>query len=236
MSDVPPVIQSKAEKLVQSSFVLGIASIACGITALPAIIQSIRALIHLRKENVSKAASRKVIFSLIFSSCILAFVIFSIASAFYAAQGLADRINCVNNMKQLALVIKIYTGDNYDRYPSAQWCDLILTNKIDKAELGGLSIDIPKVLHCPDAPKNQRCSYAMNRQLIGIKDTDQIALDTVLLFESDAGWNAVGGPEIIAKRHNSGLNVALVDGSVLEIQPKDIPNLRWNPYTNSPAK
>jgi len=236
VSDVPPVIQSKAEKLVQSSFVLGIASIACGITALPAIIQSIRALIHLRKENVSKAASRKVIFSLIFSSCILAFVIFSIASAFYAAQGLADRINCVNNMKQLALVIKIYTGDNYDRYPSAQWCDLILTNKIDKAELGGLSIDIPKVLHCPDAPKNQRCSYAMNRQLIGIKDTDQIALDTVLLFESDAGWNAVGGPEIIAKRHNSGLNVALVDGSVLEIQPKDIPNLRWNPYTNSPAK
>jgi prepilin-type processing-associated H-X9-DG protein len=139
-------------------------------------------------------------------------------------------------MKQLALVIKVYTGDNYDRYPSTQWCDLILTNKIDKAELGGLSIDIPKVLHCPDAPKNLRCSYAMNRQLVGIKDTDQIAQDTVLLFESDTGWNAIGGPEIIAKRHLGGLNVALVDGSVQEIQAKDIPNLRWNPYTNFPAK
>jgi prepilin-type processing-associated H-X9-DG protein len=237
MSEVPPVLQpSKTEKLVQSSFVLGIASIACGITALPAIIQSIRALIHLRKETVSKSAFRKVIFSLIFSSCILAFIIFSIASAFYAAQGLADRINCVNNMKQLGLLMRIYRGDNYDRYPTAQWCDIILTNKFDKAELGNLSTNIAKMVHCPSAPRNERCSYAFNRQLVGIKDTDQIAQDTVMLFESDAGWNAVGGPEIIAKRHNSGLNVALIDGSVLQIQGKDIPSLRWNPYTNSTAK
>src|SRR2546428_13907094 len=106
MSDVPRVLQSRTEKLVRSSYVLGIASIFCGITALPAIIYSIRALVCMRKETVSKGAYRKVIFSLLFSSCVLAFVIFSVGSAFLAAQGLADRMKCVNNMKTLGLAIK----------------------------------------------------------------------------------------------------------------------------------
>lgn len=233
MSDVPPVIQSKAEKLAANSFVLGIASIFCGITALPAIIQSIRALVHMRKETTSKVAFRKVIFSLIFSSCVLGFIIFTVASALGAVQAIVDRINCVNNMKQLALAIRIYEGDHYDRFPPADWSDVILTNGIGTSDY---QTNISKIFHCPDTPKNQRCGYAMNRQLVGIKDTDQIARDTVMLFESDAGWNAAGGPEILAKRHRSGLNIALVDGSVLQIQVKDIPNLRWNPYTNSPAK
>ena len=233
MAEIPPVLQSKTEKLVQSSFVLGIASIACGITALSAVVQSIRALACLRKGSANKSAYRKVVFSLIFSSCILAFIIFAGASAFWAAQAIANRINCVNNMKELGLAIRIYTGDNNDTFPTAQWCDLIRTNKEVKAES---LIDFPKVFHCPDAPKGQQCSYAMNRELVGIKDTGQIALDTVMLFESDAGWNAVGGPEILTVRHRSGVNVTLADGSVLQIQAKDIPNLRWNPYTNSLAK
>ncbi len=235
MSDIPPVIKperSKTEKLVESSFTLGIASIACGITALPAIIQSIRALIHLRGKTLNKAAFSKVIFSLIFSSCVLAFIVFNFFSAVGAAQAMAHQINCVNNMKQLALAVRIYTGDNRDRYPNDQWCDLILTNEIGTSNY---LTNIPNAFHCPSTPKKQKSSYAMNRQLVGIKDTDQIALDTVLLFESDAGWNAVGGPEILAKHHYHSLNVVLVDGSVQQIQEKDIPNLRWHPYTNAPT-
>jgi hypothetical protein len=233
MPDVPPVIQSKTEKLVQSSFVLGIASIVCGITALPAIIQSIRALVLMRKDTKSKPMLRKVVFSLIFSSCILGFIIFSLVSALCAAQALADRINCVNNMKELGLAIKIYTSDHDDIFPTAQWCDVILTNGIGTSDY---QTNISDLFHCPSASKKQRCSYAMNRQLVGIKDATNIMEDAVLLFESDAGWNAVGGPEILAPRHYSGLNVMLVDGSVLQIQVKDIPNLRWSPYTNTPAK
>lgn len=76
----------------------------------------------------------------------------------------------------------------------------------------------------------------MNRQLVGIKDTDQIASNTVMLFESDAGWNAVGGPEIAALRHYKGFKVVLVDGSVQEVYSEKLGDLRWNPYTNNPAK
>jgi prepilin-type processing-associated H-X9-DG protein len=231
--ELPPVVQSKTEKLVQSSFVLGIASFICGITALPAIIQSVRVLILMRKEAVSKAALCKVVFSLIFSSCIAALIIYGLVSPILAARAMAEQINCVNNMKEIALVIKVYMGDNDDRFPTAQWSDIVLTNKM---ELGGSLIDFSKALHCPAAPRNQRCSYAMNRQLIGIKETAQIADDTVMLFESDAGWNAVGGSEMMAvHRHYSGLNVAFVDGSVEYIEYKNLGKLRWNPYTNAPA-
>lgn len=230
----PKTEQSKSEKLADSSFALGIASIACGITALPAIIQSVRALRCIRKEqNRNKRAFRKAIFGLIFPACTLAFGILCVASPFNAVRGLAERVNCVNHMKILTLAIKVYVNDNNGgEYPSTNWCDAILANSMGQDFLTNL----PNSFHCPSAPKSQKCSYAMNRQFVGIKDSDQIAPDTVLLFESDAGWNAVGGPEILAKRHLSGLNVALIDGSVMQIQEKDIPNLRWNPFTNSPAK
>jgi prepilin-type processing-associated H-X9-DG protein len=232
MSDIPPSLQPKTKKLVQSSFVLGIASILCGITALPAIIQSIRALVRIRKERASKTVFGKVIFSLIFSSSVLIFIIFCAASALFAARGLGHQINCTNNMKILALAIKNYDYD-YALFPPAEWCDVILTNKMDTSSQAFV---ISKDLHCPTTPKKQLCGYAMNRNLVGIRDTSQIAQDTVLLFESDAGWNAVGGPEIAVPRHHNGLNVALVDGSVQQINFKDLGSLRWDPYTNSVSK
>lgn len=233
MPDVPPALQPKTEKLVQSSLVLGITSIFCGITALPAIIQSIRALVRIRHEMASKAVFAKVIFSLIFSSSVLIFIIFCAASVLLTARAFAEQINCTNNLKMLGLAIRAYDDDHDDMFPSAQWCDVILTNEMDTSSHAS---DTSKILHCPSASKGQRCGYAMNRNLVGIQDARHIAQDTVLLFESDAGWNAVGGPEIAVTRHHKGLNVALVDGSVQEISFKDLGKLRWEPYPNSVAK
>jgi hypothetical protein len=231
MSDISPAAQSKGEKLADSSLALGIGGIICGVTALPAVIQSIRALIHLRKENANKKAKCKAAFGLIFSSCILTFIVVSIWSAFSAAQALADQLNCGNNLKQLSLAIKIYANANDDRFPSSQWCDLILADQTKTAT----SLNISNLFRCPAAPRNLHCSYAMNRQLIGLKDTNQIPDDTVVLFESDAGWNAVGGPEILVKRHYGGSFIVFEDGSIQEVNPKDFKTLRWTPFTNSPA-
>jgi hypothetical protein len=231
MPDAPPVFQYDTKKLVQSSFVLGIASIFCGITALPAIIQSIRALVRIRRVKAGNAAFYKVIFSLIFSSCVLIFIILFAASALFAARAFANNINCTNNMKILGLAMRIYE-DQEASFPPTGWCDVILTNK----EISGQALDISNALHCPTTPKKQRCGYAMNRKLVGIQHTSQIPMDTILLFESDAGWNAVGGPEIAVPRHHNGLNVVLADGSVQQIDFKDLGKLRWNPYTNSPAR
>jgi prepilin-type processing-associated H-X9-DG protein len=145
---------------------------------------------------------------------------------------MADEINCANNMKQLALAIKMYEGD-YGMFPSDRWCDTLLADIGLRAES---SNNITTIFRCPTASKKQKSSYAMNRNLVGIKDNDKISPDTVLLFESDTGWNATGGPEIASARHYGlRLNVALVDGSVEDIELKDIGNLRWNPYTNTPS-
>jgi hypothetical protein len=231
MPDEPQIPQSKTGKLVESSLIFGIGSIAFGITALPAIIQSIRALVSMRKEHASKANYIKVFLSLFFSSCCLGFIVFSVTSAFSAAQGMADQINCIDHMKELGLAIRIYSQDNGDILPPARWCDAIVTNSIKSL---GTNYNIPKSLHCPTTPKQQACGYAMNLYLVG-KNYDQFPNDTVMLFESDAGWNAVGGPEIAA-RHHFCMNVVFVDGSADEIPFEKFGNLRWNPDTNAPAK
>lgn len=228
-----PIVRSKAESLAETSFALGIASIVCGVTAIPAMICSIRALRRIRKDGASKTASRKAIFGLVFSFCILGFILFCFLSALGGAKSIAVRMNCINNLKQLGLAMRIYADDHRDTYPTVQWCDILLTNKGD---LGGTPLDIAKLLRCPAAPKSERCSYALNRQLVGVKDWSGVSPDTVLLFDSDAGWNALGGPEIAALRHYKGLNIVRVDGSADQIQIENFSKLRWNPYTNNPAK
>jgi prepilin-type processing-associated H-X9-DG protein len=182
---------------------------------------------------MSKTNRRKVIFSLVFIPCILAFIIFMGVSTYRAWETSADQGNCANNMKSLGLAVILCKSDHYGTFPSNQWCDELLTNKEVMSEF---TTNLANIFHCPTAPKNQQCSYAFNRQLAGIKETDQVAQDTVMLFESDAGWNAVGGPEIMAvRRHYSGLNVAFVDGSIEYVEYKNLGKLRWNPYTNAPA-
>lgn len=216
----PP--QAKAEKLAQNAFVLGIASILCGITAIPAIIQSIRALVCIRKESASKTASGKAIFSLTFSTCILAFIAFIFFSALSAARAMADDINCLSNMKQLGIAVRIYEDDHNDTFPPAdRWCDALQSTNT-------------AIFHCPDAPQKQRCSYAMNSKLGNVKNRGQIPEDTVLLFESDAGWNAAGGPEIAVRRHMR-WHIVLMDGSFEYVEAKDFGQLRWDPSTNSAA-
>jgi hypothetical protein len=188
----------------------------------------------MRKETASKRDWGKVIFSLAFSVSVLGFIAFSVLSALSAARSLADRMSCINNMKQLGLAVLVYANEHDDMLPSAQWCDLILTNK----ETSNYSIDVAKAFQCRNAPKKQRSSFAMNRNLVGIRHTKQMMEDTVLLFESDLGWNAIGGPENAVRRHYDGLNVVLLDGSAQQIAFKDLQTLRWNPYaaTNTPAR
>jgi hypothetical protein len=92
----------------------------------------------------------------------------------------AQRINCVNNLKQLGLAVRMYAADHNDLLPpAATWCDAIQ---------GGIGSS--KAFQCPAEP-GQRCSYAFNAELDGKKE-NKISSQTVLLFESDLGWNGCG--------------------------------------------
>jgi prepilin-type processing-associated H-X9-DG protein len=131
----------------------------------------------------------------------------------------AQAINCVNNLKQLGLGVKLYALNNKDQFPpAATWCDAIQ---------GG--VGSPKVFQCPADP-GLRCAYAFNAKLDGKKE-NEIDPQTVLLFESDAGWNGSGGPGALKPHQHSSrsVNVALADGSVQSIPRAQLSTLRWDP-------
>jgi prepilin-type processing-associated H-X9-DG protein len=52
----------------------------------------------------------------------------------------------------------------------------------------------------------------------------------VLLFESDAGWNSAGGPELLTTEHHSGegCNVLFADGHVSFIRTEELSDLKWS--------
>jgi hypothetical protein len=139
--------------------------------------------------------------------------------ALTSAKQKAQRINCVNNLKQLGLAVRMYSVDNRDVFPPAgTWCDAI------QKEVGS-----QKVFQCPAAPR-QRCAYAFNVRL-GDKRVGGVNPATVMIFESDAGWNANGGPELMRKpsRHGRMFIVALADGSVQQVTAARLQQLRWDP-------
>ena len=231
MPDSAPVPPEKRKQLLKDAFLLGIGSIAFGITAIPAIVQSIRCLRWMRGEKPGKLAYFMVIFSLVFSTGVLGSYTFIVCSFFSGVREMGKRTYCISKMKGVGLAIRVYAQNNSDRFPSAKWCDDIVE---DSTEYFGTNCDITQAFHCPSTPKRQFCGYAMNRRVVG-KYCEQIPVDTVLLFESDAGWNAVGGPEIAAHHHVC-MNVILADGSVQEVLFDEIGKLRWNPDKNTPAK
>ena len=77
----------------------------------------------------------------------------------------------------------------------------------------------------------------MNAAVAGLKEAD-VPSDTVVLFESDAGWNASGGVELMITqpRHGDRWVVGYADGSVHQLTAAQLSTLKWNPAsTNEPA-
>ncbi len=82
--------------------------------------------------------------------------------------------------------MRIYSNDNTNHFPpAATWCDAIKT-----------SVGSETVFKCPAANSSSRCDYAFNAKLDGM-DESKIDPQTVMIFESDAGWNASGGRELM---------------------------------------
>jgi hypothetical protein len=136
------------------------------------------------------------------------------------AKGKAQSIMCMNNMRQLALAVVLYADNNNGKFPPGnEWCD-----KVNRY------VGLPIAFQCP-VHENQRCGYAFNQNLINKKQTE-VGHDTVLLFESDAGWNKAGGPGLLASRHGGRQKmylVAFADGSAQMISESRLATLRWEP-------
>jgi len=227
----PPPIAAKTSVLAICSLVLGILGLfTCGLTALVGLILGIIALVKIKHSRGALGGNGLAWGGTIVSGVLVLLIPMMAAMmlpALAAAHKKAQLINCVNNEKQLAIAVRIYTGNHGDHFPpAATWCDAI------KPEVG-----TDNAFKCPavntvtmDASTvGKHCDYAFNAKLDGL-DASTVNPKTVLLFEGDAGWNGHGGPELIPVplRHHE-LVVALADGSVQMVKPADLATLRWDP-------
>ncbi len=120
---------------------------------------------------------------------------------------------CALKLRLLGNALSIYAGDSR-RYPAAdRWCDLLIENA--PVSEGFFS--------CPSAPKG-RSNYAINPDC-----EPNSPGDLVLLFETGAGWNQQGGPELLSFENHGGkgAHVLFNDLRVEFIEPGDLGPLKW---------
>jgi prepilin-type processing-associated H-X9-DG protein len=222
----PPLTGSPAKTsgLAIASLVLGILGMfTCGISSVVGLILGIVAMGRVKKSNGALEGHGLALAGTIVSGVFIFMLPLTGAMMLPALETAKQRaltIQCVNNMKQLALAVRIYSGDNNDHFPpAAKWCDSI------KSEVGS-----DRVYKCPAADNNERCNYAYNSRLDGMEEKN-IDPDTVLFFEIEGGWNVSGGPELLISRsrHRNIFVVAFADGHVEQMTAARLAKLRWTP-------
>ena len=225
-SAAPPIPEKTTSGLAVTSLVLGILGLfTCGITALFGLIFGVMALVKGRQGRGGLGGNGIALAGVIVSAIfvfMIPIIVALLLPAFAAAKQRAQEINCMNNEKQLALAVHMYSSDNKDQFPpAATWCDAILSH-----------VGSDKFFQCPAGDPGKRCNYAYNAKLGGL-DESKINPNTVLIFETEGGWNVSGGPELMLNqaRHRRGrvLVVAFVDGHVEAVAGSRLNTLRWDP-------
>jgi hypothetical protein len=148
------------------------------------------------------------------------------------AQSLDYRVRCASNLKDLWHRFLSYhtpqsevslssSGAILTQYPMPRgWCTAL------KAACPLTDYYAMKPFSCPTA-EGGKCHYAMNRDCEPTSPGD-----TVLLFETTAGWNQHGGPELFTFDNHDpkGGCVLLNDGTVKFVRTKEeLAQLRWKP-------
>ena len=143
---------------------------------------------------------------------------------------LALRMACGSNLAHLEKTIQIYSKEHQGRYPNPEkWCtELLKYEQMKKIDFLCAEFKYRwkhQVLPWP-VPKNKECYYAMNPDC-----EPNSPMDTVLLFETEGGWNRFGGPEILSTQNHSGegCNVLFNGGYVQFIGTRQLADLKWNP-------
>ncbi len=135
---------------------------------------------------------------------LLALIVAAVGPSGLNTLSVARKALCSSNIRNIALSLQMYAADNDERFPPAEtWCDSIM----DYARN-------PEIFVCSEAP-HLPCGYAFNSALSSLA-LDELAdpSNTVLIFDSNAGWNGHGGPEFLppSPRHLKQDAYALADG------------------------
>ncbi|MHC4396656.1 MAG: DUF4190 domain-containing protein [Planctomycetota bacterium] len=213
---------AKTSGLAITSLVLGILSIfTCFVTVIPAIIFGIIGLVKIEKSAGRLKGKGLAIAGIAVPAATLPvfFLLLGILMpALARVRAQARQIACMSNLKQLGAILAMYADDNDEKYPTAdKWCDLLEPYYPDD-----------RVFVCPSAGEGQY-HYALN-PYVDLKSPP----DMVVLFESSAGWNQSGGPEIltVANHNGEGCSVLFNDLSVEFVRAEFINDLKWTVERN----
>ena len=230
-STTAPVQQPKTSGLAIASLVLGILSpITCFITAIPAIVLGIVALVKVSKSAGRLKGNGLAIAGIVIppvSLPVVAMVMAIMMPAFARTRTIAFRMVCAQNLSGISKAMRIYASDYNDTFPTpSKWCDLLVEHQNTSKH----------TFACPEALMKYRsadqCNFAMNKNVE--KLGGNVPSNTVLLFESAPGWNQTGGPEILTtdNHQGQGCNVLFVDGHVEFVKTEYLSNLNWGAGEN----
>jgi len=217
----PPV--AKTSGMAIASLVLAILSpFTCLVTAIPAIVFGIVGLCKINKSAGQLKGQGLAIAGICIPAVsvpLIALLMGILMPALARTRQLAFRMTCATNLSGLGKAMLIYANDYDDMFPTpSEWCDLL----IEYTEV------TTKSFLCKGAPEGP-CNYAMNENVakLGISAPP----DMVLLFETEPGWNQVGGPEMLTtdNHQGEGCNVLFVDGHVEFVKANQLHKLRWKP-------
>ena len=168
---------------------------------------------------------------------VLAILAAMLLPALAAAKRKAQRINCVNNLKQDGLAFRLWEGDNGDNYPMA-----VSTNKNGTMEYAGEvfrhfqvmsnELSTPKILVCPADDRTAAASFAKLKNInvsyfVSVDASEaypQMFLDGDRNLTNDTPlenglMKLVPGRPLrwTAAIHNQEGNLGLADGSVQQV-------------------
>jgi prepilin-type processing-associated H-X9-DG protein len=216
-----PAVGSRVSGRATAALVLGILSpFTCMLTALPAVIVGVVALVKIGNSNGRRTGTGMAIAGMILPVVLVPIMALGMGimmPALARVRQQAFRMTCGTNLVGLGKAMQTYAGDNNGRFPTpSRWCDLL-------TERTGTSREALRCRGSPEGP----CNYAMSQAVATLGTS--APTDMVLLFETSPGWNQVGGPEILTVENHQGdgCNVLFVDGHVEWVKAVQLQQLRW---------
>ena len=227
---------SRTSGLAIASLVLAILSpFTCILTAIPAIILGIVALVKINQSQGQLKGNGLAIAGIavpVAALPIIAMLMGILMPALARVRQASFKMVCATNMSALSKAMLFYANDYDDNFPTpSNWCDLLIKcADVSPSTFCCKGASGCRGRCCYKGVSDKLCCYAMNKNVQDLH-ARELPPDMVLLFETEPGWNQSGGPEILTTNNHQGegCNVVFVDCHVQWIKKKDIDDLKWTP-------